>query len=83
MTVQLVTRVPDDVAEALDALVRTGSFASRSEAVRAGLDALIDREHRARVGREISDGYRRTPQTDDESGWSDAASAAMIADEPW
>jgi Arc/MetJ-type ribon-helix-helix transcriptional regulator len=83
MTVQLVTRIPDDLAEAIDALVRDGVFASRSEAVRAGLDSVVDRARRAAVGRSIAEGYERLPQSEDDLGWSDAASAAMIADEPW
>jgi putative addiction module CopG family antidote len=83
MTVQLVTRVPDDLAGAIDELVREGVFESRSEAVRAGLRAMIDRRRRAAVGQAIADGYRRVPQGADELTWSDAASAAMIAEESW
>ena len=83
MTVQLVTRVPDDVAATIDALVEEGVFASRSDAVRAGLAAVIDQRRREAVGLAISDGYRRTPQDGDDLAWSDAASAAMIAEEPW
>lgn len=81
--VQLVTRIPDEVAEAIDDLVRARVFASRSDAVRAGLDAVIERERRAAVGRSIVDGYRRIPQDRDDLAWSDAATAAMIAEEPW
>lgn len=83
MTVQLVTRVPDAVAEAVDGLVRAGVFSSRSDAVRAGLEAVVERERRAAIGNAIVDGYRRVPQDDDDLAWSDAASAAMIAEEPW
>ena len=83
MTVQLVTRVPDDLAAAVDELVREGVFESRSEAVRAGLGAMIERRRRGAVGRAIADGYRRVPQAADDLTWSDAASAAMIAEEPW
>jgi Arc/MetJ-type ribon-helix-helix transcriptional regulator len=83
MTVQLVTRVPDDVAAAIDELVREGVFESRSEAVRAGLGELIERRRRVAIGRAIADGYRRLPQADDDLTWSDAASAAMIAEESW
>jgi Arc/MetJ-type ribon-helix-helix transcriptional regulator len=83
MTVQLVTRVPDVLAEAVDGLVREGTFASRSDAVRAGLEALLERERRTAVGRAIVEGYRRVPQHDDDLEWSDAATAAMIAEEPW
>lgn len=83
MTVQLVTRVPDDVAEAVDGLVQAGVFGSRSDAVRAGLEVVVERERRAAVGRAIVDGYRRIPQDDDDLAWPDAATAAMIAEEPW
>jgi Arc/MetJ-type ribon-helix-helix transcriptional regulator len=83
MTAQLVTRVPDAVAEAVDALVRAGVFSSRSDAVRAGLEAVVERERRAAIGNAIVDGYRRIPQDKDDLAWLDAASAAMIAEEPW
>jgi len=83
MTVQLVTRVPDAVAEAVDGLVDAGVFTSRSDAVRAGLEAVVDRERRAAIGRAIADGYRRIPQDEDDLAWSDAATSAMIAEEPW
>jgi Arc/MetJ-type ribon-helix-helix transcriptional regulator len=81
--VQLVTRVPDDVAEAIDELVEARVFASRSDAVRAGLEAVVERERRAAVGRAIVEGYERTPQQHDDLHWPDAATAAMIAEEPW
>lgn len=83
MTVQLVTRVPDSVAEAVDGLVRAGVFASRSDCVRAGLAAVVDRERRDAIGRAIAEGYRRKPQDEDDLAWSDAATSAMIAEEPW
>lgn len=83
MTIQLVTRVPDDVMAAIDKLVQEGVFPSRSEAVRAGLAGVIERERRETVGRAIAEGYRRMPQSGDDLAWTDAASAAMIAEEPW
>jgi Arc/MetJ-type ribon-helix-helix transcriptional regulator len=81
--VQLVTRVDDHVADAIDELVSSGVVASRSEAVRVALDRLIDRHRRDQIGAQIVEGYRRIPQIEDEGGWSDAASRAMIAEEPW
>jgi len=80
---QLVTRVDAELVEALDELVEAGVVASRSDAVRVGLERLIDRHRRDEVGRQIVAGYVRQPQTDEEVAASDDAAARMIADEPW
>jgi Arc/MetJ-type ribon-helix-helix transcriptional regulator len=80
---QFVTRIDDRMARDIDALVAEGVVASRSEAVRRGLEDLIDRHRRARTGGAIIDGYRRIPQTDAEIGWADEATRRMIRDEPW
>ena len=80
---QLVTRVDAELIEALDELVEAGVVASRSDAVRVGLERLIDRHRRDEVGRQIVAGYVRHPQTDDEVAASDDAAARMIAEEPW
>ena len=55
--VQLVTRVDDTLAEALDELVASGSVASRSDAVRRGLEQLIDQFRRRKIGEQLVDGY--------------------------
>lgn len=78
-----MTRVPDTTAAAVDELIEAGVYASRSEAVRAGLDAVVDRERRKALGEAIADGYRRIPQDADDLSWPDAATSAMIAEEPW
>ncbi len=83
MSVQLVTRIPESVADAVDGLVRAGVYASRSDAVRAGLEAVVERERRVSIGRAIVEGYQRLPQDADDLAWPDAATAAMIAEEPW
>jgi len=80
---QLVIRVDDELAAALDALVDAGEVASRSAGVRLALERLIDRFQRDTVGERIVEGYVAVPQTDEEIGWADAASARMIAEEPW
>ena len=80
---QFVTRVEDSLALEVDRLVREGVVASRSAAVRLGLEDLIERHRRRQIGRSIVEGYRRAPQTEAEAGWSDAATRRMIADEPW
>lgn len=80
---QLVTRVGEDLVAAVDQLVADGVVASRSEAVRLGLETLVARHRRARVGQAIVDAYRRQPQEEAESGWADDATRRMIAEEPW
>lgn len=80
---QLVTRVDDGLAAAIDELVAEGVVASRSQAVRLGLERLVDRHRRDAVGARIAEGYRIRPQTQLEVGWSDEASVAMIGDESW
>lgn len=80
---QLVTRLDDELAAAVDELVAAGVVTNRSEAVRLGLERLVDRYRRDQIGMRIVDGYRSQPQTEAEVGWADEASIRMIADEPW
>ena len=80
---QLVTRVDDELVEQVDRLVENGAVTSRSDAVRRGLRALVDRERRRSVAIAIVEGYRRRPQAEDEAGWSEEMARSMIAEEPW
>jgi Arc/MetJ-type ribon-helix-helix transcriptional regulator len=80
---QLVTRISDALAAAIDDLVAEGVVTSRSDAVRRGLEALIDEQRRRRTAAAIIGGYQKRPQRTVDVGWSDAATVAMIKDEPW
>lgn len=80
---QLVTRIDDDLARAVDELVSEGEVASRSEAVRVGLRQLIESRRRAKIGRAIVDGYERIPETADEVRRSDDLTRQLVDDEPW
>ena len=80
---QLVTRLDDELAAAVDELVEAGIVASRSEAVRLGLERLVDRCRRDAIGAKIAQGYRDIPQDDVDAAWSDEASVRMIAEESW
>jgi Arc/MetJ-type ribon-helix-helix transcriptional regulator len=77
MTQQIPIRIPDEKAEALDRLVEKGRFASRSEAMREGLDRLLAEERE----REIEDAYRRAHERapDDEA----AGQAGLAAFSAW
>jgi Arc/MetJ-type ribon-helix-helix transcriptional regulator len=80
---QLVTRVNDRLLADVDQLVTEGVASTRSDAVRLGLEALVERHRRERAGRAIVDGYRRQPQSDEELTGLDEATRSLIEEEPW
>ncbi len=80
---QLVTRLNAELLAEVDNLVAEGVVASRSDAVRAGLLELVDQHRRRSIGHRIVDGYRQTPQTDDEVAGLDEATSALVFEEPW
>jgi Arc/MetJ-type ribon-helix-helix transcriptional regulator len=82
-SVQIAVRIPEDVIDQLDALVDSGRYESRAAAVRAGIETLVETEERARIDREMVEGYRRKPHTEDEvrAGWENLRRS--IEEEPW
>ncbi|MGC9155853.1 MAG: ribbon-helix-helix domain-containing protein [Ferrimicrobium sp.] len=80
---QLVARVDDKLLLAVDALVSEGAVATRSEAVRLGLEALVERHRHQQTGRALVEGYLLQPQTEDELGGLDEATRALVQEEPW
>lgn len=80
---QFVTRVDHRLARAVDDLIEAGVFESRSDAVRVGLDFVVDRERRRLIGEQINAGYDRLPETDEEMAEARAHGRAMILEEPW
>jgi Arc/MetJ-type ribon-helix-helix transcriptional regulator len=80
---QLVTRVDDRLLAEVDDLVSEGVAATRSDAVRLGLEALVERHRRQQTGQTIVDAYRRQPQGDEELAGLDEATRALIEEEPW
>ena len=79
MAHQLVTRIDDELAAAIDDLVAQGIYPSRSEAVRAALKELL-RERRRQHDIEL---YTRSPQTEDELFGLKEETQEMIEEEPW
>ncbi len=80
---QLVTRIDDDLAAQIDRLIASGDVQSRSDAVRSGLRVLLEEKRRKDVAQAIIKGYLDQPQIAQDIGWSDRATAEMIAEEPW
>jgi Arc/MetJ-type ribon-helix-helix transcriptional regulator len=80
---QLVARVDDSLVAEVDHLVATGVVTSRSEAMRLGLEGLVEEHRRREIGANIVDAYRRRPQTEEELAGLDAATRALVEEEPW
>jgi Arc/MetJ-type ribon-helix-helix transcriptional regulator len=83
MTTQIAVRLPDRLVSALDALVADGTFDSRSEAVRHGLEALVSSTDRSRVDQAFREGFRRQPDRADELADAARLATDAINDEPW
>jgi Arc/MetJ-type ribon-helix-helix transcriptional regulator len=83
MSEQIAVRMSDELARSLEGLVRGGRYVSKAEAVRTAVEELVDRERRRLIGEQIVDGYRRTPQTDDELADVMEAGIRSSKDEPW
>lgn len=79
----VAVRLPDDMVETVDELVKSGRYATRTQVIRLALAALLDANERRAIDRRIIDGYTRNPQTDEESAIATAATRALIEDEPW
>jgi Arc/MetJ-type ribon-helix-helix transcriptional regulator len=80
---QLVTRIDEDLASRIDDLIAAGVVQSRSDAVRRGLQVLLDQHRRRRTAEAIIRGYQDHPQTEEEVGWADEATIRMIGEERW
>jgi Arc/MetJ-type ribon-helix-helix transcriptional regulator len=80
---QLVTRLDDKLVAAVDELVDSGVVGNRSEAMRMGLERLVEEHRRRRIGAEIVEGYARHPETDEELAQAEKATRALIEEEPW
>ena len=79
---QFVTRLEDGLADRVDTLVAAGVLASRSEAVRIGIEKLVNQLERERIGRQIVEAYQRMPQTEEEREGADEDFEQMLAEEP-
>jgi len=83
MSIQIAVRIPEQLGEQLEALVGSGRFETKADAVRSALEALIDAERRADVGRRIVDGYRKVPQDAADVAAAAGAAERSIDEEPW
>ena len=78
MSPQIAVRIPTELADDLDAIVATGRFETRAEAIRSAIEALVESDRRRRIGDAIVEGYERLPQHEDEleqDDWSSLMSS--------
>lgn len=83
MTVQIAVKLPDGLVRNLDRLVDDGAFASRSQAVRRALDALVTSYQRKDVDDAFAAGFERDPDRDEELADATRLAVEAIEDEPW
>lgn len=65
MSPQIAVRLPASLLDDVDSLVDAGRFETRADAIRSGIELIVDAERRARIGRAIVEGYERVPQAED------------------
>ena len=80
---QIAVKLPEHLVAAVDKLVADGAFASRSAAVRRGIEDMVDRQRRSRIDREFAEGFRHSPDTAQEVADATRLAVDAIDDEPW
>lgn len=79
---QTLVQLSDELLRRLDErAAREGR--SRSALIREAIEAYLHDEERARIDREIREGYERIPETEEEMRWAEAGVREMIEEEPW
>ena len=83
MTIQIAVKLPDDLVNEIDRLVDDGAFASRSQAVRSGLEAIVADTRRSALDRRYAESMARLPETEEEMAEATRLAVASIHEEPW
>ncbi|HNJ97807.1 MAG TPA: hypothetical protein PLV13_06760 [Ilumatobacteraceae bacterium] len=83
MSTQLAIRLTEETLDGLDWVVVRCQYSSRTEAMRAAIDALIAAERRKQIDEQYVEAYTRMPQTDDELADLKWQSHADLDDEDW
>ena len=75
MTIQVPVRLTDSDVAALDAAIKRGAFANRSEALRAGLESILREEREREIDEAYRRGYGKYPQEE----WIGTTGMALLA----
>ncbi|MGH9108615.1 MAG: ribbon-helix-helix domain-containing protein [Acidimicrobiales bacterium] len=80
---QIAVKVPEALLGAVDEAVADGMFASRSQAVRAGLETVLRARREDRLVLRYAEALRAVPETDRELAAARRLALSAIDDEPW
>jgi Arc/MetJ-type ribon-helix-helix transcriptional regulator len=83
MTVQIAVKLPEELVNQVDGLVVQGVFANRSQAVRAGIEALVASERKREIDKQYREAYPRSPETKSELAEAARIGTQSIHEEPW
>lgn len=83
MTIQIAVKLPDRLVGELDALIANGAFASRSDAVRRGIEALVVTGRRRDLERRYREAFAERPETAEEMLGAERLACEAIDAEPW
>lgn len=83
MTTQIAVKLSEELLEAVDRLVASQRFASRSDIVRAGLQRMIADDAAATLDSAFADGYARHPDSESDLRRATTLAIGSIEDEPW
>jgi Arc/MetJ-type ribon-helix-helix transcriptional regulator len=83
MTIQIAVKLPDRLVAELDVLVAQGTFDSRSDAVRQGIEALVRSTERRRIDAAFEEAFSRHPDTPEEMAEATRLAIESINEEPW
>jgi predicted DNA-binding protein len=79
---QTLVQLSDELLRRLDErAAREGR--SRSALIREAIEAYLYDEDKARIDREIIEGYERIPTTDVEMRWAEEGAREGVEEEPW
>jgi metal-responsive CopG/Arc/MetJ family transcriptional regulator len=79
---QTLVQLTTDLLRRLDERA-TREGKSRSSLIRDAIENYLHDEERARITREIIEGYERIPPTDEEMAWAEREAREMVREEPW
>ncbi len=80
---QIALKLSDELLSEVDLLVQTGSYPSRSEAIRAALRGLVRRERSHTIDSAFAAGFAAHPETDEELADATRLAVESILEEPW